>query len=211
MVENSARNRGQLFADRVQAPFVVLQLPLGALELRLSLRERGAGFRGGGFGRSIRFLEILDALRRFLVSDGERVAVERQGGMLRPQALVPFGQSLEFPLGLKVSDFRALDLDQRLVDRRQDIVELGADGLDVAERELDGVQMGAQAFVAPADRVESARDLERLRFPISGQIGGRERPGTGEGGAGIGREASPPPAHSEWRGGASRSRAPDRS
>ena len=33
-----------------------------------------------------------------------------------------------------------------------------------------------KAFVAPADRVESARDLEGFRFPIAAQIGGRERP-----------------------------------
>ena len=55
--------RGQLFAYRVQASLVVLEFPLGALELRPSIGERGAGFRGGGFGRREPFLEILDALR----------------------------------------------------------------------------------------------------------------------------------------------------
>jgi hypothetical protein len=92
------------------------------------------------------------------VPDGERVAIERQGGVIGPQALVPFGQGLELPLGLEVSDLRALDLNERLVDWRQDIVELRADGLDVSERELDGVQVSAQTFIAPTDRVESARD-----------------------------------------------------
>ena len=88
--------------------------------------------------------------------DGERVSVERQGCMLRSQPLVSFGQGLELSLGLKVSDLRPLDFDQRLVDRREHVVKLRANGFDVAERELDGVQMGAKAFVAPADRVESA-------------------------------------------------------
>src|SRR5258708_10793921 len=86
-----------------------------------------------------------------------------------------------------MSDVRTLDLSQRLVNRRQDIAKLRADGLDVAKRELDGVQVRAQAFVAPTDRIERARDLQRLRFPISGQIAGRERARTGEGGAGTGR------------------------
>ena len=55
--------RGQLFAHRVQASLVVLEFALGALELRPSIRERGAGFRSSGFGGCDPFLETLDALR----------------------------------------------------------------------------------------------------------------------------------------------------
>ena len=46
--------------------------------------------------------------------------------------------------------------------------------------------MRAQAFVAPANRVESARDLKRLRFSISALIAGRKGAQTGDDGAGIG-------------------------
>ena len=106
--------------------------------------------------------------------------------MVSPQALVRFAQPLELPLRLEVGDFRALDLDQRLINWTQGLVELRTDRLDIAERELDGVEVRAQTFVAPTNRVESARDLQRLRFSISALIAGRERAQTGDDGAGIG-------------------------
>jgi hypothetical protein len=152
-----------LLAHRLQAPLVVLELPLGALELRPPLGERGARLRGGGLRRAERLLEILDALRPFLVPDGERVAFVCEGRMAAAQALVRVDQGLELPLRFEVSDFRALDLLQGLIDGGQSVVELGTDDFDVPERELDGVKVSAQAFVAPADRVECTRDLQRLR------------------------------------------------
>src|SRR5579863_135262 len=156
-------DRGQLPAHRLQAPLVVLELPLGALEFRPPLGERGARLRSGRLRRGERLLEILDALRPFLVPDGERVAFVCEGRMAAAQALVRIDQGLELPLRFEVRDFRALDLLQGLIDGGQRVVELGTDHFDVAERVLDGVKVSAQAFVAPADRVESARDLQRLR------------------------------------------------
>ena len=156
-------DRGQLLAHRLQAPLVVLELPLGALEFRPPLGERGARLRGGRLRGGERLLEILDALRPFLVPDGERVAFVRERRMVAAQALMRLDQGLELPLRFEVGDFRALDLLEGLIDRGQRVVELGTDGFDVPERELDGVEVSAQAFVAPADRIESARDLQRLR------------------------------------------------
>ena len=53
--------------------------------------------------------------------------------MVGPQAFVRFAQPLELALRLEVGDFRSLDLDQRLINRTQGFVELGTDGLDIAE------------------------------------------------------------------------------
>ena len=180
--------RWQLFTYRVQASFVVLEFPLGAIQLRSSIRERGAGFRSSGLSGPNGFLEILDALRQFLVPDGERAVFERQSRVVASRALVRLGQGLELPLRLEVSDFRALDLNQRLLNRRQRIVELGTDNFDLSERELDCVEVRAQTFVAPADRVECARDLERLRrrFATAGMIARRERAQTLDDGTGFG-------------------------
>src|SRR5271154_6215223 len=46
--------------------------------------------------------------------------------------------------------------------------------------------MRAQTFVAPSNRVESARDLKRLRFSTSALIAGGEGAQAGDDGAGIG-------------------------
>ena len=169
----------------MQPPFVILELSLGALQFRSSLCKRGASFRGSGFGRGVRFLQILDALRQVLVPDRERVAVERHGGVLSPQAFVCFAQALELALRIEVGDFRSLDLDERLINRTQGLVELRTDGLDIAERELNAVEVCAQTFVAPANRVESARDFQRLRFPMSALIAGGEGAQTGDDGTGT--------------------------
>ena len=83
--------------------------------------------------------------------------------MVSPQTVVRFAQSLELALRFEVGDFRSLDLDERLINRTQGLVELGTDGLDISERELNAVEMRAQTFVAPANRVESARDFQRFR------------------------------------------------
>ena len=179
--------RRQLFAHRVQAPPVVLQFPLGALELLPSIRERRAGFRSRRLGGAERLLEILDPPREVLLPDGEPVAFERERGVLATQALVRRVQGLELPLRLEMGDFGALDLDQGLIDRGQRLIELGADGLDVAERKLDGVEVRAQTFVAPADRIERARHLERVRFPVSARFAGRERAQALDDRAGFGR------------------------
>ena len=69
----------------------------------------------------------------FLVSNAQRVAVERQDGVVSAQALVRFAQPLELALRLEVGDFRSLDLDQRLINRTQGFVELRTDGLDIAK------------------------------------------------------------------------------
>ena len=66
-----------------------------------------------------RLLEIVDARREFLVLDGERIAFERQRGVIAAQALVRRGQGLELPLRLDMGDLGALDFRQRLVDRDQ--------------------------------------------------------------------------------------------
>jgi hypothetical protein len=102
----------------VQASFVVLQFPLGALEPCPAIRERGTGFGSTGLGDGDRLLEILDPLRQFLVPDGKCVAVERQSGVVGPQALVRVGQALEPPLCLDVGDFRAFDFSECLVNGR---------------------------------------------------------------------------------------------
>src|SRR5580704_761081 len=52
-------NRRQLFAYGMEAPFVVFELPLGALQFRLPLRELRASLRGAGLGGGKRFLDIL--------------------------------------------------------------------------------------------------------------------------------------------------------
>jgi hypothetical protein len=52
-------NRRQLFAYGMEAPFVVFELPLGALQFRLPLREFRASLRGAGLGGGKRFLDIL--------------------------------------------------------------------------------------------------------------------------------------------------------
>ena len=52
-------NRRQLFADGMQAPFVVLELPLGALQFRLPLQEFRASLGGACLGGGERFLDIL--------------------------------------------------------------------------------------------------------------------------------------------------------
>ena len=161
----------------MEAPFVVLKLPLGALQFRLPLVERSASLRGARLGDGKRLLDILDALRQFLVSDAERVPVEREDRMVGPQTVMRFAQSLEFALGFEVGDFRSLDLDERLINRTQGLVELGTNGLDISKRELDAVEMRAQTFVAPANRVERARDFQRLRGGVAaaGLIVGSER------------------------------------
>jgi hypothetical protein len=120
------------------------------------------------------------------VSNAQGIAVERQDGVIGPQAFVRFAQPLELALRIEVGDFRSLDLDERLINRTQGFVELRTDRLDIPERELDGVQVCAQTFVASPDRVESARDLQRLRFSISGLIARHDRAQTGDDGAGIG-------------------------
>ena len=80
----------------MQAPFVVFELSLGALEFRLPLRELRASLRGACLGGGERFLEILEPLRHFLVSNAQRIAVERQNGVVGPQAFVRFAQPFEF-------------------------------------------------------------------------------------------------------------------
>jgi hypothetical protein len=67
------------------------------------------------------------------VSNAQRVAVKRQDGVVSPQAFVRFAQSFELALCFEVGDFRSLDLDQCLIDRTQDFVELRTDRLDIAE------------------------------------------------------------------------------
>ena len=117
----------------MEAPFVVFELPLGALQFRLPLHELRASLRDAGLGAGKRLFDILEPLGRFLVSDPQRIAVERQNGVVGPQAFVRLAQRFEFPLRIEMGDFRSLDLDQRLIDRTQGFVELGTDGLDIAE------------------------------------------------------------------------------
>src|SRR6185312_17329588 len=74
-------DRRQLFADRMQAPLVVLELPLGAIQFRPPFGERGARLRSGGLRGAERLLEILDALRPLLARDGECVAFESERRM----------------------------------------------------------------------------------------------------------------------------------
>ncbi len=133
--------RRQLFAYRMQPAPVVFQFPLGPLELRASVRERGAGFRGRCLGGANRFFQILDAPRQLFMLGGEPIAFNREAGMIAPQALVHAGQSLELSFGLEVSDFRALDFDQGLVNRRERIVKLRADSFDISKRMLDRIQL----------------------------------------------------------------------
>ena len=122
--------RRQLFAHRLQAAPVVLELPLGALQLGPSIGERGAGFRGGGFPpRRSPFSRSLTRSDSSSCLTVERIAFDRQAAWSALQAVVRVGQGLEFPLRLEVSDFGALDLDQGLIDRRQGVVELRTDQL----------------------------------------------------------------------------------
>ena len=67
------------------------------------------------------------------MSDAQPIAVERQDGVVSPQAFVRFAQPLELALRLEVGDFRSLDLDERLINRTQGFVELRTDRLDIAE------------------------------------------------------------------------------
>ena len=53
--------------------------------------------------------------------------------MVPLQAVERVGQGLEFPLRLEVSDFGALDFDQGLIDRPQDVVKLRADQFNIAK------------------------------------------------------------------------------
>ena len=50
--------------------------------------------------------------------ESERVAFKRQSGVVASQALVRFCQGLELPLSLEVRDFRALDINERLINGR---------------------------------------------------------------------------------------------
>ena len=52
-------NRRQLFAHCMQAPLIVLELSLGALQFRLPLRERSASLRGARLGDGKRLLDVL--------------------------------------------------------------------------------------------------------------------------------------------------------
>ena len=198
---NSARNRGQLFADRMQAPLVVLELPLGALEFRLPLRERGAGFRGGRSRR--RRAPSRDPLRAPTVPGAGRRA--RCGRASRTawsaaQALVRFAQGLEFPLRLEVGDFRALDLDQRLIDRDQGFVELGADASILRnENSMASRCVRRPSLRRPIESKVRATFSDLARFPVAAMIGRRERARIRDGGAGS-AESSRLPAHSEWQG-----------
>ena len=74
---------------------------------------------------------------------GERIAFVGQRRVVAAQALVRLGQGLELPLRFEMGDFGALDLLEGLVNRGQGVVELGPDGFDVPERELDGVEVSA--------------------------------------------------------------------
>src|ERR1700728_1355579 len=73
------------------------------------------------------------------------------------------GQGFELPFGLDMSDLRALDFRQGLIDGNQGLVKPRSDGLNVAKREFDRVELRPQIFIPPADRVESGSDLLRLR------------------------------------------------
>ena len=165
--------------------------------MRSSFARRSASaaraWEAAASGRAERLLEILDPLRPFLVPDGERIAFVGQRRMVAAQALVRLGQGLELPLRFEMGDFRALDLLEGLIDRGQRIVELGTDDFDVPERELDGVEVSAQAFVAPADRIESARDLQRLRRRLAARArtAGGERAQTLDDGRRPGRSLVP--------------------
>ena len=126
-------NRRQLFAHCMPAPFIVLELSLSPLKFRLPLGERSASLRGACLGDGKRLLDILQPLGQFLVSNAQPIAVERQDGVVSPQAFVRFAQPLELALRLEVGDFRPLDLDERLINRTQGFVELRTDRLDIAE------------------------------------------------------------------------------
>src|SRR5271166_4533169 len=77
------------------------------------------------------------------------------------------GQGFELPFGLDMSDFRALDFRQRLIDGDQGLVKPRSDRLNVAEREFDRVELRPQIFIAQADRRENVRGLLRLRRRLS--------------------------------------------
>jgi hypothetical protein len=126
-------DRRQLFAHCMQAPFIVLELSLSPLQFRLPLREPGSSLRGAYLGDGKRLLDILEPLGQFLVSNAQPIAVQRQDGVVSPQAFVRFAQPLKLALRLEVGDFRSLDLDERLINRTQGFVELRTDGLDIAE------------------------------------------------------------------------------
>ena len=136
--------------------------------------------------RRERLLEILDAPRQLLLPDGERVAFEREAGVVacRRSCAASGPRTSAPPRGGRLWCARSRPGSDRSAPG---LVELGADGFDVAERELDGVELRAQTFVAPADRVERARDLQRLRFAVSALIRRRERAQPFDDGAGLGR------------------------
>ena len=67
------------------------------------------------------------------MSNAQGIAIERQDGVVSPQALVRFTQAFELALRIEVGDLRSLDLDQRLINRTQGFVELRTDRLDIAE------------------------------------------------------------------------------
>ena len=103
-------------------------VPVGALELCVR-RRAPRGLREVRLCGRVRRLEVRDASDSSSCSERERIALQRQSGMVPFKPVERVGQGFELPSASRCEILAVLDFGQRLVDRAQDVVELAADHL----------------------------------------------------------------------------------